>query len=273
MFLEQLSHVQQRKPLIHCITNFVTANDCANLLLACNASPIMAEDASEVEEITALSQGLAINLGTLHKELIPSMLLAGQKAVALGHPVLLDPVGAGASKLRTQTAQHLIKEIPFRVIRGNLSELKALSEGKSKTKGVDADASDALTKDSLEATVDFAKRFSAVTGAIIAISGAIDVVADVSQAYCITNGHPMMRRVTGTGCMLSAMITAYLAANPDSPLEATAAAVCAMGICGEMAYQRMTPLDGNATYRNYLIDAVYLLTPEELERSARYEMR
>lgn len=273
MFQEQLRHVQQTRPIIHCITNFVTANDCANLLLACNASPIMAEDACEVEEITALSQGLAINLGTLHKDLVPSMLLAGRKAIELGHPVLLDPVGAGASKLRTQTAQHLMEEIPFRVIRGNLSEIKALQDGTSKTKGVDADASDALTEDTLAATVDFAKHFSAVTGSILAISGAIDVVADAKQAYCITNGHPMMSRVTGTGCMLSTMITAFLAANPDHPLVATAAAVCAMGICGEKAYQRMTALDGNATYRNYLIDAVYHLTPEELERSARYEMR
>lgn len=273
MFYELLENVQRSNPLIHCITNYVSANDCANILLACNAAPIMADDADEVEEITSLCQGLTLNLGTLNREKISSMFLAGRKASQLGHPILLDLVGVGASNLRTNTAQSLMNEIPFQVIKGNLSELKALALGTSATRGVDANINDSLTMNTLDATVVLAKQFSKATGAIIAITGAIDVVADSKHAYCITNGHPMMSRVTGVGCQLSAMITAYLAANPDHSLEATAAAVCAMGFCGEKAYLRMTNTDGNATYRTYLMDAVFRLTPEELEKEARYEMR
>lgn len=273
MFAAILENVRKTCPLIHNITNYVTVNDCANIVLACGASPIMADDKEEVEEITTICSGLNINIGTLNSRTIASMLLAGKKANALNHPVILDPVGAGASMLRTETAYQLLEEVKFAVIRGNISEIKTLASGSGTTKGVDADVADKATEENLDEVVAFAKAFAEKTGAVVAITGAIDIVADKEKAYCIRNGHPMMSSITGTGCQLSAMTAAFVTANPDHPLEAAAAAVCAMGLAGEIAHERLTPLDGNSTYRNYIIDAIYHLSPEQLEKGANYEMR
>lgn len=273
MFAEILENVRKTCPLIHNITNYVTVNDCANIVLACGASPIMADDENEVEEITSICSGLNINLGTLNSRTIASMKIAGKKANALGHPVVLDPVGAGASRLRTETAYQLLDEVQFSVIRGNISEIKTLASGNGTTKGVDADAADKATEENLGQVTAFAKAFAKKNKAVAAITGAIDLVTDGERAFCIYNGHPMMSSITGTGCQLSAMTAAFVAANPDHPLEAAAAAVCAMGLAGEIAHKRLTPMDGNATYRNYMIDAIYHLSPEELEKGAKYEVR
>ena len=197
-------NVRKTCPLIHNITNYVTVNDCANMVLACGASPIMADDAAEVEDITTICGGLNINIGTLNSRTITSMLLAGKKANLLGHPVVLDPVGAGASQLRTDTAYRLLREVQFAVIRGNISEIKTLASGAGTTKGVDADVADKVTEENLDSAVAFAKAFAARTGSVIAITGAIDIVADADKAYCIRNGHAMMSSITGTGCQLSA---------------------------------------------------------------------
>ena len=273
MLKTAFENLRSRSPLIHNITNYVTVNDCANMVLACGASPIMADDAAEVEEITAICGGLNINIGTLNSRTVTSMLLAGKKANQLGHPVVLDPVGAGASHLRTDTAFRLLREVQFTVIRGNISEIKTLASGAGTTKGVDADVADKVTEENLDSAVAFAKAFAARTGAVVAITGAIDIVADAQKAYCIRNGNAMMSSITGTGCQLSALTAAFVTANPDHPLEAAAAAVCAMGLAGEVAHQRLTPQDGNATYRNYIIDAIYNMTPEQLEKGANYEVR
>lgn len=273
MFQAMLENVRGKCPLIHNITNYVTVNDCANIVLACGASPIMSDDQSEVEEITTICGGLNINIGTLNKRTIESMLLAGKRANALNHPAVLDPVGAGASKLRTETAQKLLEEVKFTVIRGNISEVKTLASGSGTTKGVDADVADKVSEENLDSAVAFAKAFAEKTGAVIAITGAIDIVADGKKAYCIRNGHPMMSSITGTGCQLSAMTAAYVTANPEHPLEAAAAAVCAMGLAGEIAHARLSAQDGNSTYRNYIIDAIYNMTPEQLEKGAKYEVR
>lgn len=147
MLKEMLNHVREKCPLIHNITNYVTVNDCANILLACGGSPIMADDAEEAEEITAICGGLNINIGTLNQRTIPAMHLAGKKANELGHPVVLDPVGAGASKLRTNTAKALLEDIHFTVLRGNISEIKTLALGTGGAKGVDADIADKVTKE------------------------------------------------------------------------------------------------------------------------------
>ena len=141
------------------------------------------------------------------------------------------------------------------------------------TKGVDADVADKVTEENLDSAVAFAKAFAARTGAVVAITGAIDIVADAHKAYCIRNGHPMMSSITGTGCQLSALPAAFVTATPAQPLEAAAAAVCAMGLAGEIAHSRLSPLDGNSTYRNYIIDAVYNMTPAQLEEGATYEVR
>ena len=273
MFQNMLENVRKNCPLIHNITNYVTVNDCANIVIACGASPIMADDKEEVAEITTICSGLNINIGTLNSRTIASMLIAGKRANELNHPVVLDPVGAGASKLRTETAMQLLEDVKFSVIRGNISEIKTLASGSGTTKGVDADVADKVTEENLDDVIAFAKAFAKKTGAIIAITGAIDIVADSEKAYCIRNGHPMMSAVTGTGCQLSAMTAAFVAANPEHPLEAAAAAVAAMGCAGEVAYHRLTEMDGNASYRTYIIDAIYNMTPEMLEKGANYEVR
>lgn len=272
MLGKMLENVREKSPLIHNITNYVTVNDCANILLACGGSPIMSDDVDEVEEITSICGGLNINIGTLNQRTIPAMYKAGAQANALNHPVLLDPVGAGASKLRTETAKGLIENVKFTVIRGNISEIKTLAQGGGTTRGVDADLSDQVTKENLKQAVNFAKAFAKKTGSVIAITGAIDIVADKAHAYCIYNGHPKMSSITGTGCQLSAMMTAYITANPEYPLVAAAAAVCAMGVCGEIAYERMGSMDGNSSYRNYIIDAVDHLDSRTLLERARYEI-
>lgn len=274
MLKEILENVRAKVPLIHCITNYVTVNDCANMLLACGGSPIMADDINEVEEITALCNGLCLNIGTLNERTIASMLKAGKKANALSHPVLLDPVGTGASQLRTSTTQRLLEEVRFSVIRGNVSEIKTISQGKGTTKGVDADISDKITDDTLDESIAFAKALSAKTGAVIVITGAIDLVADSQKAYICRNGHPIMSRITGTGCMLSAMMSAFVAAHSSNPTEAAAAAVCAMGLCGELAYEKVQKAQaGTGSFRTYLIDAVSLLDGETLEGGAKLESR
>ncbi len=273
MIEKMLENVRTKCPLIHNITNYVTVNDCANVLIACGASPIMADDKDEVEDITTICAGLNINIGTLNRRSIASMLIAGKRANKLNHPVVLDPVGVGASKLRTDTAMQLLEEIKFAVIRGNISEIKTLVFGSGTTKGVDADMADKITEENLDEIIAFAGVFAKKTGAVIAVTGAIDIVSDGHTTYCIRNGHPMMSSISGTGCQLSAMIAAFIAANPHYALEATVAAVSAMGLAGEIAYERLSETDGNATYRNYIIDAIYNMTPDQLRKGARYKMR
>lgn len=272
MLHQYLENVRTKAPLVHNITNYVTVNDVANILLACGGSPIMADDQEEVEEITSICGGLNINIGTLNHNTIPSMLLAGKKSNELGHKVLLDPVGAGASKLRTDTALKLIREVKFDVIRGNISEIKTLALGYGSTQGVDANIADVVTEENLKDTVIFINAFAKRTGCVIVITGAIDLVSDGSTCYVIRNGRKEMGRITGTGCQLSGLMTAYLVANPDHTLEAAAAAVCAMGLAGEIGYSRMREGDGNATYRNRIIDAISNMTAEELEKGARYSI-
>ena len=203
MLKEILENVRKTTPLIHNITNYVTVNDCANVLLASGSSPIMADDIDDVVDITSICGGLHINIGTLNRNTIPAMFLAGKRANELGHPVLLDPVGAGASKLRTDTAYQLLDQVKFSVIRGNISEIKTLALGEGSTRGVDASIDDTVTEENLDKTVAFAKiRRKEV--AIIVITGAMDIVADKNKPI-VFNGHPMMSRITGTGCQLSAL--------------------------------------------------------------------
>ena len=268
-----LENVRATVPLVHNITNYVTVNDVANVLLACGGSPIMSDEPEDVEEITSICGGLNINIGTLNKRSIEGMMVAGKKATELKHPILLDPVGAGASALRTNTALELMDKLELTVIRGNISEIKTLALGSGTTKGVDADVADRVTEETLDDAVRFAKNFAAQTKAIVAITGAIDLVADADTCYVIRNGRPEMGKITGTGCQLSGMATAFVVANPDNKLEAVAAAVCTMGLAGEIGWERMQEGDGNSTYRNRIIDAIYNMDGETLEKGAKYELR
>ena len=273
MFGKYFDRVREAAPLIHNITNYVTVNDVANILLACGASPIMADDPNEVEDITSICAGLNINIGTLNSHTVPSMLLAGRTAVRLGHPVLLDPVGAGASSYRTETAQRLLEEIGPDVIRGNISEIRTLTVNQAgASRGVDASLTDAVTEEGLREAVDFMRDQAERLHCVLVVTGAIDLVADGQTCYCIRNGRPEMGKITGTGCQLSGLMTAFLAANPEHKTEAAAAAVAVMGLAGEIGWDRMEPGDGNATYRNRIIDAVYHMKGTALDRGAKIEI-
>ena len=274
MFREIIENVNDKTPLVHSITNYVTVNDCANILLACGASPIMADDLNEVEDITSICNALVINIGTLNERTIEAMVKAGRKANALSHITVLDPVGAGASALRTSTTFQLLKEVRFSVIRGNISEIKTVALGSGTTKGVDADVSDTVTEKNLNEAVAFSKALSGKTGSIIAITGAIDIVADSNKAYIIRNGHHMMSKISGTGCMLTVVVAAYCSANPDRLLDATAAAVCAMGLCGEQAYEKLVKTDGGtSTYKSYIIDYMGKINGDILLGGLKIESR
>ena len=259
-----IEKIRRAAPLIHCITNYVTVNDVANVLLAIGARPIMADDPEEVEEITALCAGLCLNIGTLNARTIPSMLTAGKHARALGHHVVLDPVGAGASRLRTETALRILHEVRPTVIRGNISEIRTLAVGSGTTQGVDANAADAVTEENLAATADFLRAFAARAEAIVVVTGAIDLVTDGVTVYAVRNGRAEMGQVTGTGCQLSALLAAALAVEPLGLLATVTETVALMGVAGEIAWAQMGERDGNATYRTRIIDAIYRMTGEEL---------
>lgn len=267
-----LENVRKNVPLVHFITNYVTVNDVANMMLASGGSPIMSDEILDVEDITSICNATVLNIGTLNQNTIESMIAAGKKANAMGHPVILDPVGAGASKLRTETTFRLLKEIKFTVIRGNISEIKTVYSGSGSTKGVDADVTDVVTDDNLKETVIFAKELSKTTGAIIAITGAIDIIADAEHAFITRNGVAAMSRITGTGCMLDGVIAGYVAANPDNKLKAVVVAIAAEGLCGEIAAEKVAAEgSGTSSLRMYLIDAMSNLAGETLQDGAKVE--
>ena len=254
-----------RKPLLHCMVNLVTANDCANLVLACGASPIMAEDLEEAAQVVSACDGLVLNLGTPSPRKVQALLQAGTTAKKAGKPVIFDPVGAGCSDFRRNAANEIIKQVRPDILRGNASEIRTLLLGTMAHRGVDAEP---IAEEPLE----LAKSLAEKTGAVVVVSGNADIVTDGTTSYRVPSGHPMMRSVTGTGCQMSALIGAYAAANPGKWLPSALAGVCGFGLCGEMAYKRLSPLDGNASYRNYIIDAIYHLTGDALEKGARYEI-
>ena len=245
--------VRERSPLVHQITNYVTVNDCANVTLAAGASPIMADAVEEVEEIAKLASALVLNIGTFNIRTAESMLKAGKAANAKGIPVVLDPVGAGASALRTGWAARLLEEIRIAVVRGNISEVATLAGVAAHTKGVDAGSVD---KNSNAAAI--AADFAAKRKCVVAITGARDTVSDGSRTVFIDNGVEALTRVSGTGCMCSALVGAFAGAEPGKTFEATVAAVACMGIAGEIAFERAGGL-GTGSFRTAIIDAVSLM--------------
>ena len=271
MFTNILDNVRTQRPTVHNISNIVSANDCANITLACGAKPIMADSPLESAEITANCHALCLSLGTPNADKAEAMLKSGKKANELCLPVVFDPVGVGASEFRRNTAAKLAQNVHFTVIRGNISEIKTLATGISRA-GVDASDEDICT-DSTEDIIAFAKDFAKKSGCVIAISGKTDIVTDGKTAFCIFNGDHTMQYVTGAGCMLTSLIGAFLAANPNEPFNATAAAVCAMGLAGQIAARRMGAHDGNASYRNYLIDAIFSMSAKQLSEGADYEIK
>lgn len=268
-----LDAVRDASPLVHCITNYVTVNDCANAVLACGASPIMSDEPEDVEDIVSACSALVLNIGTLNECSVQAMRIAGRRARELGRPIVLDPVGAGASRLRTNVAAELVEGLGVSVIRCNMSEAKAIAGVGGAPHGVDALTDDAVDEGGLAAAADFARSLSAKTGAIVAITGAIDIAADAERAFAVMGGSPMMGRITGAGCMLSCVCGAYAGAASASSalLEHVVACVAQFGVAGEIAASRMSPQDGNGSFRAYLLDALFNMDARTVESYARVQ--
>nr|WP_294698251.1 hydroxyethylthiazole kinase [uncultured Anaerostipes sp.] len=269
-FQDIFENVRTNPAMVHCITNYVTINDVANIILAMGASPIMADDPMEVCEITDMSDALVINMGTLKQNTVRSMLLAGKKANESRHPVVFDPVGVGASTFRKETAMKLLDEIRFSVIRGNISEIKTLHQWSEKSYGVDAKKDDIITKDNQEKVIRMAKDMAVKTGAVIVITGEADLVTDGETVYFIKNGAAQMARITGCGCMLDGVIAGFVGSNQENVLKAAATAVSAMGICGEYAQENAK---GTGTFKVHLMDAMSNIDEKWMERSNQIESR
>ncbi len=260
---ENLRAVRERKPLVHNITNYVVMNYTANALLACGAAPVMAHAAEEVEEMVSLAGALVLNIGTLSPPWIEAMVKAGKRANALRVPVILDPVGAGATALRTDSAKRLIEELSIQVIRGNASEVLSLSREKpsSRTKGVDS-------IHTVEQVAQMAVALAGELRTVLAVTGVIDLITDGEQTCRVMNGHEMMSHVTGMGCTATAIIGAFLAVEPH-PLTAATTGLAYFGLAGEKAAARAS---GPGAFQIALLDALYEMKEEELKAGARIQV-
>jgi hydroxyethylthiazole kinase len=274
MLKKILMNLESKTPLVHNITNYVTVNDCANIVLASGGAPLMADELEEVEDIVSISSALYINVGTLNKRTIKSMILAGQKANKLEIPVVLDPVGMGASKLRSETVKTLVENIKFDIIKGNFSEVKSLYEDCKNEGGVDATSADILKAKDLSYIADFAKKASVQFESIIAITGEVDCVSDGQRVAYIENGHSMMTKITGTGCMTGSMMGVYAAVSEKNYFESAVLGLVTMGCAGEIANEKIEKNDeGTASFKRYLIDEVSKFDVAMLEKRGRYDVR
>jgi hydroxyethylthiazole kinase len=257
-FSTLLATVREKRPLVHHITNYVTVNDCANVTLCIGAAPVMAHAREEVAEMVAMAGALVLNIGTLDNTQVESMLLAGMKANDLDIPVILDPVGAGATRLRTEAAQTLLHKLHIAVLKGNAGEIAVLAGAEGKVRGVD---SDGVKGDPAE----IARKLADKLGIVVAVSGATDIVTDGMRTLLVDNGHPMMGLVSGTGCMASSVTGAFAATGRDH-VTSTAAAMAALGIAGERAAGHYT---GPSSYKIALLDETFRLKPEDLYQHAK----
>jgi hydroxyethylthiazole kinase len=262
--IELLKNVKVKNPLVHHITNYVTVNDCANITLAIGGSPVMAEDINEVCDMVGLASALVINIGTLNTTSIESMITAGKRANELNIPVILDPVGAGATSYRTETAINIINEVKLAVIRGNLSEIKTLCGIEAKTKGVDACVNVSNNSNELMKEKEMAIVLANKLNTVVAITGAVDIITDGKTLFASSNGHKIMSKVTGTGCMCTSLIGSYLGAGEDN-LIAALAGIISMGIAGEIAYEGLDKSrGGTGTLKVKILDAIYNLSNDEI---------
>ena len=257
---QDVKKIRDQSPIVHNITNYVVMNTTANALLALGASPVMAHAVEEVEEMVAIAGALVINIGTLSEKWIEAMRKAGQAAIARGIPVILDPVGAGATALRTNTASELISLINPAIIRGNGSEILSLLGAEGNTKGVDS-------VHGAEAAVGAAEMLAKKYACVVSISGPSDVIIDSNKKIVIKNGHPMMPRVTGLGCTASALTGAFAAVNSD-PLTAAAHSMAVMGITGEIAADTS---QGPGSLQQKFLDTLYLLDEQMIQKRLKAE--
>ena len=255
-----LALIRERKPLVHQITNFVVMNETANATLALGALPVMAHAPQEVEEMASAASALVLNIGTLSDEWIDSMLRAGRAANGAGVPVVLDPVGAGATAYRTETARTLVNELELAVVRGNSAEIATLAGRHAEIRGVEAVGEGGGP--------ELARQAALVLGSVAAVTGPVDHVSDGERVLAIANGHELMATVTGTGCMASAITGCFLAVRSESPLEAAAEALVAFGVAGEDAARQASK---PGSFHVALYDALYDLDPATLDSRAKVE--
>jgi len=256
---DSLRRLRTTKPLVHQITNYVVMNETANATLALGALPVMAHAPEEVEEMVGHAGALVLNIGTLSSAWVDSMLLAGRAANAAGVPVVLDPVGAGATRYRTETAKRLLDEVDVTVVRGNAGEVATLVGVQAEMRGVESISADG---DPAELARGAAKRL----GLVASVTGAVDHVSDGERSVAVENGDAMMALVTGTGCISTAITGCFLAVNRDRALEAAAEALVAFGLAGEDAAR---DAKGPGTFHVNLYDALAALAPETIDGRAK----
>ena len=256
-----LAAIRARRPLVHQITNFVVMNETANATLALGALPVMAHAREEVEEMAGLASALVLNIGTLAPHWVDGMLLAGVAANGRGIPVVLDPVGAGATRYRTETAKRILDEVDVTVLRGNAGEVATLVGVQAEVRGVESIGAD-------DEPAELAREAGRALGLVASVTGPVDHVSDGERTLAIANGHELLASVTGTGCMSSALTGCFLAAKPDEPLEAAAEALAAFGVAGEDAARQAR---GPGSFHVGLYDALAALDPATLGARARIE--
>ena len=257
-----LAVIRERKPLIHSITNLVVMNETANAILCLGALPIMSHAVEEVEEMAEIAGALVLNIGTLTPRWVEAMALAGKRANDLGVPVILDPVGAGASKLRTESGKYLLDEVNVSIVRGNSAEIAVLAGLDAEVRGVESISTE-------KPSAEIARNFAESYGTVAAVTGAVDVVDDGNRRARISNGHVMLSRVVGTGCISDVIAASFAAVQPD-PFTAAIGGLTALGIAGEMAADAAGEKPG--TFHVELYNSLYALTPEIIEARARVEL-
>lgn len=274
---ELLNEVKSKNPLTHCITNFVTVNDCANAVLAIGASPIMSEDIEEVAEVVSIADALVINIGKLSHEQVEAMKISSAQANKINTPVILDPVGVGISQLRNKVTLEIIENYKLAAIRGNITEIKTIAKltgiiSESNTaKGVDVSESDIITQDNLNENADVISKLAAKLDTVILASGPIDILSDGETTIAIDNGDEMMPYITGSGCMLSSIVGSCIGAT--NPLEGTLLAALLMAISGEKAKSKVDHENaGTGSFRAYLIDYLYKLDGQTLINKSNIEI-
>ncbi len=275
---QTLKNLKEKNPLTQCITNYVTVNDVANGLLAIGASPLMSEDPQEQKDIVNINDSLVINIGTLTKSQIEGIYASLDEADNLYKPVIFDPVGAGASELRTNTSVEIINNYSISVIRGNMSEIKILAkeynidiENEETVKGVDVAPEDIISKENIKVNGRIVKELAEKINVVVMASGHIDIISDGKNVYTIKNGDPLMSRITGSGCMLTGIIGGFIGSNDDI-LLATITGALSIGIAGELSaeYIKNNAL-GSGSFRTRLIDELYKLNSETLLKRAKLE--
>lgn len=259
--------VKLKKPLIHCITNPISINDCANIVLAVGAKPIMAEHPLEVHEITTASKALGVNLGNITDIRMKSMLISGKVAFEKKIPQVIDLVGVGCSKLRLEYAKKFISQCHPDVIKGNMSEIKAIYGIESNSKGIDVGEFDIVTEKNSERSIEMLKKMSLQTRAVIAATGVVDIITNGIDTYLISNGCEMLSMVTGTGCMLNALIASYISSK--NIFGGTVLAVALMGICGELSQH----VKGTGSFKTELIDNMFSISDDMIIEKIKYKLK